>query len=182
MVWSEGVSCTRAGLAVASVLGAGVLACSSDDPGSPEMSCLTSALGSDCTSCLQSSCSAPYSSATNACGDFVNCVCPGDQFDPTNLQVCLQNTPSSCQTALDQIFMCSSKACASQCGGSSGDGGACAPNTAANHCEAPGYLPCNTAVCCPPVAPFDCPATQRCYPTEAMAAAACGGSTCYVCN
>jgi hypothetical protein len=57
---------------------------------------------------------------------------------------------------------------------------ACSATPVGGGCMRAGYSNCGSA-CCPSTSPFDCPATGKCYGTEAAAALACGSTACSTC-
>lgn len=114
---------------------------------------------------------------SDGCGGTCACA-SGFQCNSSNQCV---RPSSGCTRNAD----CSSNCCNTSTGACVASSNCQAPPSS---CQSPGTGTCQDASsvycgigCCPASAPFACSSTRSCYPSQAQAEAACGGSACYQC-
>jgi hypothetical protein len=114
--------------ASAAIAVAGAFACSSNSSsggGASGSACLSSMNGSNqaCTSCEESNCSSELSTASSACSDFINCICPGGTYNASLVTGCAsKESEGSCSSAGQALVSCEESKCQSQCNSSSSSG------------------------------------------------------------
>lgn len=142
---------------------AGCSSSSSNGAGTgPYGSCLSSLLGSSCTSCLQANCGGALGDFQTGCGDYLGCICPGGNFSAPNAQseTCTSKLgESSCLSSQGDAGVTACAACQSSCASSNGspsgdnfgDAGTSSPGSGSSSGGAPsdcgiGVLPATSAV------------------------------------
>jgi hypothetical protein len=107
-------------------------------------SCLQQLASGPCVSCLQSNCGSQVNEFANSCSAYLDCVCPGGNFEPCLESTCSSQIASSCQTAANDIDTCQTQSCAGPCAGDAGTVPTCSSGSGGgNGCSAP--MSCGSA-------------------------------------